>query len=248
MKKPKHRLRHRFERALFTYDRAAVIQAQMATHLTDLLSQTIAPPQKVLEIGVGTGLFTRKFLEQFSPETFVATDLVRKCKEFLKGLPLYFVVADGEEPSWIKGPFDLIVANATFQWFLDLRKAFEAYHQLLGPKGILAFSTFGPQTMKEVFWALGQENPPFLLGEKQINTLVARLFTPLKQETKLEKLYFIDPLGILRHIRATGALGHLPPRWSLKRLKAWQRRYLALKERSGLPLTYEMIFFVGQKI
>ncbi len=241
----KKRIGRRFERALNTYEKAAVVQAQMARRLVSCLAELRVSAGRVLEIGAGTGLFTRYFLEAFTPCFYLASDLLPACSRFFQGFPCYFVAADGEDPSWVKGPFDLIVSNATFQWFLALEQALKGYHALLVPGGHLAFTTFGPNTMKEVHWAAGKQS--HLLPAHKLRQMGQKLFKKLKEEHLSVKLYFRDPLAVLRHIRATGAMGFLPTKWSLRELKTWQERYQGLKEEKGFPLTYETLLFVWEK-
>ena len=65
-----------------------------------------------------------------------------------------WLVADGEAP--IRGEYDLIIANATFQWFTRPEATLAAYYRNLAPGGVLAFSTLGPQTFPELAAALEQ--------------------------------------------------------------------------------------------
>ena len=65
-----------------------------------------------------------------------------------------WLVADGEAP--IRGEYDLIIANATFQWFTRPGETLAAYYRSLAPGGVLAFSTLGPQTFQELAEALNR--------------------------------------------------------------------------------------------
>ncbi len=241
----KKRIGRRFERALDTYDQAAVVQTQMAHRLVAALKELGISGERVLEVGAGTGLLTRLFLKNWSPRFFLANDLVPACGRFFRGLSCHFVAADGEDLSWLKGSFDLVVSNATFQWFLSLERALKGYHALLAPRGYLAFTTFGPNTMKEVHWAAGKES--HLLPAHEIRKMGQKFFKNVREEHLELKLYFPDPLAVLKHIRATGAQGYLSSNWSLRALKAWQTRYQELKEEKGFPLTYETLLFVWEK-
>ena len=52
--------------------------------------------------------------------------------------------------------YDLIIANATFQWFTRPGETLAAYYRNLAPGGVLAFSTLGPQTFQELAEALNR--------------------------------------------------------------------------------------------
>ncbi len=247
MKELKKRLRQRFERALPSYDQTALIQAEMAERLVAVIRDLGRPFRRVFEIGSGTGLLTKPAYQVLRPEFYLASDLIPACAQYLNGYPrLYFVAGDGEVPFWVKGKFDLIVSNATFQWFLNLEKAFERLSSLLKPKGVLAFTTFGPMTMQEVLLAAGGRST-HLLGMDRIKEIGQNFYESLLEEEWLSPLYFHSPKEVLRHIRATGAMGFLPANWSLKALKEWQRRYEEFKTSQGLRLTYQPMLFVWER-
>ena len=65
-----------------------------------------------------------------------------------------WLVADCETS--IRGAFDLIIANATFQWLTRPRESLANYYQTFSPGGVLAFSTLGPGTFRELAGALEQ--------------------------------------------------------------------------------------------
>lgn len=247
MKELKKRLRQRFERALSSYDQAALIQAEMAERLVAAIRDLGRPFRRVFEIGSGTGLLTKPAYQALKPEFYLASDLVLRCAQYLNGHPrLYFVAGDGEAPSWVKGKFDLIISNATFQWFLDPEKALKRLSRLLETKGVLAFTTFGPMTMQEVLSAAGGRST-HLLGPEKIKEIGQKLYKPLLEEVWPSFLYFQSPKEVLRHIRATGAMGFLPASWSLKALREWQRRYKEFRSPKGLRLTYQPMLFVWER-
>ncbi len=236
----KRRLRRRFERSLPSYQQAAQVQEEMALRLAEVL-RSFPSPQRVLEIGPGVGLLTRK-LRSLWPESFyLAVDLVPGCALHLAPWKVHFVVADAEDLSWLRGEFDLIVSNATFQWFREPQKALRVYHRLLRPKGLLAFTTFGPQTM----WELEPKQSSLLPLARWRK--MGQSFSPLFEKCWERRLYFSSPAEVLKHIRQTGALGSLPACWSLKRLKNFLERYQKYREPQGFPLTYEPILLVWEK-
>ncbi len=240
----KRLLRRRFSRALEEYDQAAVVQAEMASRLLKALYDLGISPARVLEVGAGTGLFTRKFEKVFNPAFYVASDIVPECAGFFRGSSCHFVAADGEQLPFRPGSFDLIVSNATFQWFLAPKVSFEEMARLLAPQGILAFTTFGPATMLEL---TPSQRPPALLSAEELMRLKPASFYSLKTACWRKVLYFQSPEETLRHLRKTGAMGFLRANWSLKDLRLWKERYKAFGEERGFPLTFEPILMVWQK-
>ncbi len=235
----RERLKRRFARSLPHYARAARVQEEMARCLLEALRGFSC--ERILEIGVGAGLFTRKF-RPLHPEAFyLALDLVSACAEYLRPLKVHFLVADAEDLDWLRASFDLIVSNATFQWFSRPEKALETYRRLLPPGGILAFTTFGPQTMRELSF---HETPlrSFAYWQGLRNG-----FRPLVERCWTRRLFFSEPLEALRHVKETGALGSLPACWSLKGLRTVFEQIRSFREPRGFPLTYEPMLFVWEK-
>ncbi len=242
MTHPKVLLSRRFARALAVYDREAVIQAEMAEALLQALSPYRFERKYVLEIGAGTGLFTRRLLARKRPAFLITLDLTPACAKYLRPLP--FVVADGENPPFKPESFDFILANAVFQWFLNPQKAFVTLAGLLKPGGLLAFTTFGPATMKEFG---RKERPPGLNALNEIRAMKPAFMKEIKALSWQRVLYFPSPREILKHVRHTGAMGFLKPHWSPKEIKRWEMAYESLRTPAGFPLTFEPVLIVWQR-
>ena len=67
---------------------------------------------------------------------------------------IQWIVGDAENDAFLDElsgrSFDLIVSGATFQWFVHPAATIRRLARLLKPGGLLAFSTFGPQTFREL--------------------------------------------------------------------------------------------------
>ena len=80
----KELMKGRFSRAAGTYGDNAVVQRgaaiRLASCLSSLLPEMRRPGRcgKVLEIGCGTGIFSRILLSSFDPEEFILNDINEK--------------------------------------------------------------------------------------------------------------------------------------------------------------------------
>lgn len=105
----------------------------------------------ILEIGCGDGNFTRMLKEKFPFSKITSLDISEKmvkiAKDNINGIN--FIVADGERLPF-KTQFDLIASNASFQWFSSLEKSLVRLKDNLVDKGVLLFSIFGRNTLKEL--------------------------------------------------------------------------------------------------
>ncbi len=148
-----------FNQHAHEYDRYALVQEQMIAYLEQ---QLIALPsyharevRRVLEIGCGTGRLTARLTQRFPEAQFTVLDLCEEMLERTKtrcGAHVHeYVLADGEQ--WAMNQlvkYDLIVSNATFQWFENGPLALSQYATLLAHGGALLFSTFLPGTFYEL--------------------------------------------------------------------------------------------------
>ncbi len=107
----------------------------------------------ILEIGCGTGGYTRFLREKFGNSRIKAVDIsgemVRIAKEKLADDRMDFIIGDAEEIEF-KEKFDFVTSNAAFHWFDNLEKMIEKSRGLLVNGGTLAFSIFGPKTFPEL--------------------------------------------------------------------------------------------------
>ena len=156
----KNLVRLHFGKAAPVYDQVTPVQASMANELVKLSREHWAGKFDpcILEIGCGTGKLTQKLLEIFPESRITAIDIssemIQKAKQNLKTTAnVIFVQGDAEslaDGHNFSVKFDLIVSNATFQWFSTPGPTLKKYQSLLAPKGILSFSTFGTRMFYEL--------------------------------------------------------------------------------------------------
>ena len=130
---------HNFEKAAATYERAALVQNAMGAELMAVLGRTLkeydlAPSwQQALEIGCGPGNFTELLLESLlSLKRLTLNDLspalVAAACARARGrcdaddcradsCQVDSVVGDLTQGTALEARYDLVVSNATFQWF-----------------------------------------------------------------------------------------------------------------------------------
>lgn len=144
------RLIHGFSR----YYTFSSLQKDIGERLIALCSSDF---HNILEIGCGDGNFTRMLKERFAFARIISLDasekMVNLAKKGIQGVN--FIVADGEMlPLNVR--FDLIVSNASFQWFDSLKKSLVKFKDNLSLNSVLLFSIFGRNTLKELSKSLYQ--------------------------------------------------------------------------------------------
>ncbi|MFZ3373096.1 MAG: methyltransferase domain-containing protein, partial [Desulfitobacteriaceae bacterium] len=184
-----------------TYDQYAVVQKEMAKELFGKIIKMECCFQNILEIGCGTGFLTELLAREYPNAQIITTDIAPEMiaiasKKLTAYANIQYFVADGENLSTVdqvsfgKLPFDLIVSNVVFQWFVEYAAAFTQYHSYLEPGGYLIFSTLGVGTFKELYCCLkdAQNGNPTL----KLANVAHKLADPgnlEKREPFIEKKY-----------------------------------------------------------
>jgi malonyl-CoA O-methyltransferase len=140
-----------FSGCALTYDRYADLQKQTGVELLALIKNNGI--RNILEIGCGTGNYTLLLRKKFPDARIQAIDISDKMIEVASlkfpDMGIEFMAADAERAD-LEGGFDLITANASFQWFDDFAGTLGKYKYLLNPAGTILFSIFGPKTFREL--------------------------------------------------------------------------------------------------
>lgn len=155
----KRRVRLAFDRAAAHYDRAAVLQREVGARLLERLDYIRPQPRTVVDIGAGTGRLSKALAQRYKKARIIATDLapnmLRAARRHAAPLARLlhrqsFVNGDAERLPFATQTADMIFSNLTLQWCSDLDKAFAEFRRILKPGGLALFSTFGPDTLKEL--------------------------------------------------------------------------------------------------
>lgn len=130
---------HRFSFAAKTYDRHAhPQQALAATVMKKLPKRT---PNRILELGVGTGQLTRLLVQRYPQAEINAIDIAPGMVEFGRrkwGRQARVSWAAGDAQTYrTKEPYPLIVSASALQWVQDLRATCENIRRNLAQDGVL---------------------------------------------------------------------------------------------------------------
>lgn len=157
----KQKIRRAFDRAANSYDDAAVLQKEVCSRLLEKLEYIKLSPQLILDAGVGTGEAVAPLMKRYKKSRLVALDLSERmlAKALVHGSLLRkpeLVCADLEHLPFCENSFELIFSSLTLQWCNDMPATMEDFLRVLKPGGLLMFSTFGPDTLKELRSCWGQ--------------------------------------------------------------------------------------------
>ncbi len=115
-----------FNKKFDSYDENAIVQKKVASHLIELIKEIKNDKnsfESILEIGCGTGIFTREFLKSYSPNKIILNDFFQ-VERFLNNIPYNsFLVGDILKIELPK--VETIVSSSVFQWISPLEKLIE---------------------------------------------------------------------------------------------------------------------------
>ena len=249
------RVRRAFDRAAETYDGAAVLHAEVRENLLERLRLVTLVPRVVLDAGAGTGHGSRALKRRYSKALVVALDSSRQMlkvagRQQLWLRPFGRVCGDAGRLPLADGSVDLIVSNLMLQW-CNPDTVFTEFRRVLKPSGLLSFSAFGPDTLRELRSAWGQVDSrshvhQFIDMHDLGDALVRNGFAAPVLDVERFTLRYLDVRGVAADLKATGAhnatAGRAKGLTSPRKFAAMQAAYENFREDGRLPATYEVVF------
>ena len=151
----KQQARRAFERAAATYDAAAALQSEVGDRMLERLDLVRLQPARVLDLGAGTGEFSKALLQRYRKAGVVSVDIALNMLRHTQQRGGWLrkpacVCADGERLPFADDSFELVFSNLMLQWCMDLELVFTELRRVLAPGGLMTFTTFGPDTLHEL--------------------------------------------------------------------------------------------------
>lgn len=276
----KRLVRRSFERAAPTYDSAAFLQQEIGDRLMRRLELVRLQPDTTLDVGAGTGYVAAALQRRYPESRIVVADIAvamlqhARQRVFANGDRPYwgpfggvigrlgawrskqparfsFIAADAESLPVADASVDLLVSNLMLQWCPDLDRALVEFRRVLAPGGLLMFTTFGPDTLKELRAAWRQVDQGVhvnaFLDLHDIGDAVMRagFGEPVMDAERLTVTY-PEVLALMKDLKAIGAHNvsagrsrHLTGRDRLRRLGD---AYESARVDGVLPATYEVVY------
>lgn len=140
-----------FNKAADTYDEYAVLQQEICRRLLERLSAIPDQPKQIIDLGSGTGQGIAGLHQCYPQATLYGLDLAEAMlqKTVLLNQPSFLIRGDTEQLPIKEASIDMIFSNLMLQWCrFDL--VVSEFLRILKPGGVVLFSTFGPDTLKEL--------------------------------------------------------------------------------------------------
>lgn len=262
----RRQMRGAFNRAAAHYDSAARLQREVSAQLLERLEMIRVQPKAILDIGCGTGYLTDSVARHYRDARILGIDIAeamamhahRANKGFVTRLrsalgrraPCRFLCADAEALPLATASMDMVLSNLTLQW-CDARKVFSEVLRVLKPGGLFMFSTFGPDTLKELreAWQAvdGEVHVhPFADMHDIGDWMLADGFADPVLDVERLLLGYRDVTALLRELKQLGAHNVAVSRrralTGRERFERFRAAYPTNDAQGNISATYEVVF------
>ena len=262
----KQQVRRSFSRAAKSYDAAAVLQREVCQRMLERLDYIRLQPTRVLDVGSGTGWGTRQLTAKYADAQVISLDIALGMLQLSRGQTSWWrkllspppaICADVEALPFASNSFEMVWSNLALQWCNDLPATIVDLHRILKPDGLLMFSTFGPDTLKELRRAFhGVDAHSHLNRFADMHDIGDMLshggFAEPVMDMEYLTLTYDDVRGVLYDLKAIGAHNATAGRGQgLMGKQAWARlveNYEQQRRDGKLPATYEVIYGHAWKV
>jgi malonyl-CoA O-methyltransferase len=249
-------VRHSFDRASASYEASAVLQARVGEELSQRVDFFRLEPSVIVDLGAGTGRATAELKRRYRRATVIALDIapgmLREARRHQRWFRRFErVCANALRLPLTDASVDVVFSNLMLQWCGDLDVALSEVRRVLKPDGLFAFTTFGPDTLKELraAWAAAD-------GYTHVNTFIdmhdvgdalgrAGLTEPVLDVERVT-LTYRDAVEVMRDLKTIGAhnvtAGRPRGLTGRARLKRVQAAYESLRRDGLIPATYEVVY------
>ncbi|MFN2348176.1 MAG: malonyl-ACP O-methyltransferase BioC [Thioalkalivibrio sp.] len=254
----RRRVRVSFDRAARQYDEAAVLQHEVCDRLLQRLDLVKLAPARILDLGAGTGRGARGLRARYRRATVCALDLSEAMLRETRRRAGWWrrplaVAGDAQRLPFADAAFELIYSSLSLQWSDDLDATFTGLRRVLAPGGLFTFTTFGPDTLRELRAAWAQVDPEGIHVNRFFDmhdigdALVRAGFADPVMDMEMITVTYATVRRLMEDLRAIGATnaatgrprGLMPRSWLGELEKAYEVFRL---EGGTLPATYEVVY------
>lgn len=256
----KKKVARSFGRAAPTYDTVAQLQRDVGKHLLQYIPVQLEADATVIDLGSGTGFFTRQLAARFASANIIGLDIAEGMLHFSQQQHhsghIEWLCADAESLPLADQSVDLVFSSLVIQWCSNLLQLLRELARVLKPGGQLVVATLGPNTLHELKTAwqktdnyvhVNQFQPQDSLRFAAVAANLAIDHFAVEQRV----IYFERLTELTRELKALGAhninAGKPEGLTGRNRIAAFKAAYEECREERGLPATYEVFYLSVHK-
>lgn len=231
--------------------------------MLDRLDYVRIEPARVLDLGCGTGASLSALRERYRDAQLIGADFAEpmlhagrreksflsRLLPFLKAQTTNFSAADAEALPFSSASFGLVWSNLLLHWLEEPRPALREAHRVLETGGLFMFSTFGPDTLRELSTAFGDgfaHTQRFTDMHDLGDMLIECGFAEPVMDMEVLTLTYASFDDLVSELHAAGDRCAMHGRRrSLMGRDAWAKvraAYAALSDDGRHPATFEVIY------
>jgi malonyl-CoA O-methyltransferase len=222
-------------------------------------------PDRIVDVGCGAGASVALLRGRYPDADLVCADLAAtphvrargarplaaRLRAAFGGAREHFVRADMDALPFATGACGLVWSNLALAWSPDPAATLREWHRVLEVDGLLMFTSYGPDTLKELrtAFAAADGTPhvhPFVDMHDLGDALVASGFADPVMDMDLLTVTYARVDDLFRDLRATGQRNaHARRRRSLGGRARWahmRAAYAALASDGRVPATFEIVY------
>ena len=251
----KYRIQKHFDAKADLYESSAVLQREVSERMLERLHLVKLQPERVLDVGAGTGWGVQGLMKHYRSAQVIALDLSMAMLNRSKAKGGWLrkpglICGDAESLAIADNSVDIIFSSLMLQW-CDAEKVFSEFHRILKPGGMLMFSSFGPDTLKELRHSWKQVDDKIHVNEfvdmhDLGDALLAKGFAEPVMDMDIMTLTYTDAKSVMMDLKNIGAntpmknesRGLITPRKFQRVLDAYE----AFRVEDVVPATYEVVY------
>jgi malonyl-CoA O-methyltransferase len=257
----KRLMRRAFEHAASTYDAAAALQNEVCQRMLERLDYIRCQPATILDAGSGTGNALVSLARRYPQAGLITLDIALAMLERgrqrlpwwrrLLGRRALAICGDMERLPLADATAGMVWSNLALQWVNEPLRAFSEMRRVLVPGGLIMFSTFGPDTLKELRQACdgtdGHTHVNRFIDLHDIGDMLAAAgFADPVMDMEYFTLTYRDVRLLMHELKAIGAhnvtMGRPGGLSGKSLLAAVARKYETFRRDGVLPATFEVVY------
>ena len=259
------RVQARFNRIAATYECADFFAQTSSERMLERLDYLKIHPKWILDVGCGTGRDLHLLSAHFNQAKLIGVDFSQnmliqlssrpgwraRLQDYLfkSHSPRYAVAAKAENLPLAPESMDLIWSNLLLPWVEDIPTLFSDWQNTLSPQGVVMFSSLGPDSLKELRIAFGEQHANHIHNFYDMHDLGDMLlhsgFADPVMDVEWVNIQYENISTLWQDLKACGAVNALPhrPKGLMNRQK-WQKildTLHAQQTEKGIQITLELI-------